>query len=106
MNCPLVLVSVPLRMRVADEVDFLFAQRATGGILIGRKSQGADHGDKEQTDRLLVMKRFKNGEFKILIATDVSARGIDIPNVDFVVNYDLAGKTRKLCTPRWSYRQG
>jgi ATP-dependent RNA helicase RhlE len=50
------------------------------------------HGDKEQTDRLLVMKRFKNGEFKILIATDVSARGIDIPNVDFVVNYDLPEK--------------
>jgi ATP-dependent RNA helicase RhlE len=47
------------------------------------------HGDKEQTDRLTVMKRFKSGEFKILIATDVSARGIDIPGVDFVVNYDL-----------------
>jgi len=50
------------------------------------------HGDKEQNDRLLVMKRFKAGEFKILIATDVSARGIDIPNVDFVVNYDLPEK--------------
>ncbi len=50
------------------------------------------HGDKEQTDRLLVMKRFKNSEFKILIATDVSARGIDIPSVDFVVNYDLPEK--------------
>ena len=50
------------------------------------------HGDKEQLDRLQVMKRFKNGEFKILIATDVSARGIDIPNVDFVVNYDLPEK--------------
>lgn len=50
------------------------------------------HGDKEQTDRLHVMKRFKSGEFKILIATDVSARGIDIPSVDFVVNYDLPEK--------------
>jgi ATP-dependent RNA helicase RhlE len=50
------------------------------------------HGDKEQADRLMVMKRFKNGEFKILIATDVSARGIDIPSVDFVVNYDLPEK--------------
>jgi ATP-dependent RNA helicase RhlE len=50
------------------------------------------HGDKEQPDRLLVMKRFKRGDFKILIATDVSARGIDIPNVDFVVNYDLPEK--------------
>lgn len=47
------------------------------------------HGDKEQDDRLQIMQDFKNGIFKILIATDVSARGIDIPNVDFVVNYDL-----------------
>ncbi len=50
------------------------------------------HGDKEQMDRLQVMKRFKTGDFKILIATDVSARGIDIPSVDFVVNYDLPEK--------------
>lgn len=47
------------------------------------------HGDKEQTDRLEVLARFRDGALKILIATDVSARGIDIPNVDFVVNYDL-----------------
>ena len=47
------------------------------------------HGDKEQSDRFDVMKRFKAGENKVLIATDVSARGIDIPNVDYVVNYDM-----------------
>jgi ATP-dependent RNA helicase RhlE len=47
------------------------------------------HGDKEQTDRLTVLNEFKNGTIKVLIATDVSARGIDIPNVDYVVNYDL-----------------
>lgn len=47
------------------------------------------HGDKEQDDRLKVMQEFKKGLIKILIATDVSARGIDIPDVDFVVNYDL-----------------
>ncbi|OYT15363.1 MAG: RNA helicase [Bacteroidetes bacterium 4572_77] len=47
------------------------------------------HGDKEQKDRLLVMNQFKTGEVKILIATDISARGIDIPNVDYVVNYDM-----------------
>jgi ATP-dependent RNA helicase RhlE len=47
------------------------------------------HGGKEQDDRLQVMKEFKKGDVKILIATDVSARGIDIPNVDYVVNYDL-----------------
>lgn len=47
------------------------------------------HGDKEQKDRLSVMSVFKSGEVKVLIATDVSARGIDIPDVDYVVNYDL-----------------
>ncbi|NDK56073.1 DEAD/DEAH box helicase [Pontibacter fetidus] len=47
------------------------------------------HGGKEQKDRLDVMKKFKKGDVKLLIATDVSARGIDIPNVDYVINYDL-----------------
>jgi len=47
------------------------------------------HGDKEQEDRLKVMAEFKKGTIKMLVATDVSARGIDIPDVDFVVNYDL-----------------
>ncbi len=47
------------------------------------------HGDKEQADRLSVMKQFRSGEAKVMIATDVSARGIDIPNVDYVINYDL-----------------
>jgi ATP-dependent RNA helicase RhlE len=54
----------------------------------GIKSQTI-HGDKDQHDRLAVMKQFKKGDVKVLIATDVSARGIDIANVDFVVNYDL-----------------
>jgi ATP-dependent RNA helicase RhlE len=47
------------------------------------------HGGQEQADRLSVLNMFKNGTVKLLIATDVSARGIDIPDVDFVVNYDL-----------------
>ncbi|WP_066757453.1 DEAD/DEAH box helicase [Crocinitomix algicola] len=47
------------------------------------------HGDKEQDDRLSVLKAFKEDEVKILVATDVSARGIDIPNIDYVINYDM-----------------
>lgn len=47
------------------------------------------HGDKEQSERLEVLNQFKEGTTKMLIATDVSARGIDVPDVDFVVNYDL-----------------
>ncbi|WP_353720080.1 DEAD/DEAH box helicase [Dyadobacter sp. 676] len=47
------------------------------------------HGDKQQADRLTALNEFRNGKVKVLIATDVSARGIDIPNVDYVINYDL-----------------
>lgn len=49
----------------------------------------AIHGDKEQKDRQKVLNDFKSGDTRILIATDVSARGIDIPNVDYVINYDM-----------------
>jgi ATP-dependent RNA helicase RhlE len=47
------------------------------------------HGEKDQTDRNEVMKAFRNGECRILIATDITARGIDIPEVTHVINYDL-----------------
>lgn len=47
------------------------------------------HGDKDQKEREKSMQAFRKGEQKTLIATDISARGIDVPNVDFVVNYDL-----------------
>ncbi|HRH36689.1 MAG TPA: DEAD/DEAH box helicase, partial [Catalimonadaceae bacterium] len=47
------------------------------------------HGDKAQEDRLSVMEKFKSGAVRVLIATDISARGIDISGVQYVVNYDL-----------------
>jgi ATP-dependent RNA helicase RhlE len=47
------------------------------------------HGDKDQKERLTSLTRFKKGEVKVLVATDVSSRGIDIPSVEYVVNYDL-----------------
>ena len=47
------------------------------------------HGDKEQSERQAALNQFKASTIKVLIATDVSARGIDVPDVDFVVNYDL-----------------
>ncbi|WP_295903025.1 DEAD/DEAH box helicase [uncultured Bdellovibrio sp.] len=50
------------------------------------------HGEKDQTNRAEVMKAFRTGECKVLIATDLSARGIDIPDVTHVINYDLPEK--------------
>jgi len=50
------------------------------------------HGGREQALRTQTMAQFKKGEFNILIATDVSARGIDVPNVAYVINYDMPEK--------------
>ncbi len=47
------------------------------------------HSDKDQSDRLQSLNQFKQKEVRLLIATDVSARGIDIAGVDYVVNYDI-----------------
>lgn len=51
------------------------------------------HGDKDQKNRNTILDLFKSGATKLLIATDISARGIDIPNVEYVVNYDLPEQT-------------
>ena len=47
------------------------------------------HGGMLQKDRLEVMDKFKKGNFKILVATDVAARGIDVEGITHVINYDL-----------------
>ena len=47
------------------------------------------HGDMSQHQRDVAMNRFRNGGTNILIATDVAARGIDVDNVEAVINYDL-----------------
>ena len=47
------------------------------------------HGDLKQSGRDVVMNKFRKGTIDILVATDVAARGIDVDDVDLVVNYDL-----------------
>ncbi|WP_299177217.1 DEAD/DEAH box helicase [uncultured Neptuniibacter sp.] len=51
------------------------------------------HGDLTQTERTQALKDFKSGRCRILIATDLAARGIDIPNMPCVINYDLPRST-------------
>ena len=51
------------------------------------------HGDIAQNQREVTLKRFKEGKFKILVATDVASRGIDIPNVDLVVQIEPPKET-------------
>ncbi|MEX0981811.1 MAG: DEAD/DEAH box helicase [Bacteroidales bacterium] len=47
------------------------------------------HSDKEEAERKLIMAQFGSGENLLLIATDVSARGIDIADIEYVINYDM-----------------
>lgn len=54
----------------------------------GYKVEGL-HGDIKQTQRERIMRRLKKGDIKILIATDVAARGIDVDGLDLVINYDI-----------------
>ena len=52
-------------------------------------SANALHGDMNQANRLRVIDGFKKGKFKILVATDVAARGIDVSDATHVINYQL-----------------
>ncbi len=49
----------------------------------------AIHGDMNQSQRTRVMEGFKSARLPILVATDVAARGIDVSNIDYVINYDV-----------------
>ena len=65
-------------------VDRLVAYLRGGGY-----DAAAIHGDMTQSQREAVMGRFRSGALRILIATNVAARGLDIPAVSHVINYDM-----------------
>ncbi|MDQ6971129.1 MAG: DEAD/DEAH box helicase, partial [Mariprofundaceae bacterium] len=79
-----VIVFVRTRVR-AERVAKAMARAGIEAISI--------HGEKDQAERTAAMQSFRTGDARILIATDVSARGIDVPDVDYVINYDLPEKT-------------
>ena len=49
----------------------------------------AIHGDKAQNQRQKSLQQFKDGQIRVLVATDIAARGIDIDKLKYVINYDL-----------------
>jgi ATP-dependent RNA helicase RhlE len=64
----------------ADQVCYMLKQQ-------GHEKVAAMHSDINQSDRMKHLAGFKNGEYEVLVATDVAARGIDISSVSHVINY-------------------
>ncbi len=58
-------------------------------LSVHKFSVGALHGDMAQSARMEVLEKFKGNKLQLLVASDVAARGLDIPNVSHVINYDL-----------------
>ncbi len=50
---------------------------------------GEIHADRSQPQRKEALRKFKTGEYRILVATDIAARGIDVKDIELVINYDL-----------------
>jgi ATP-dependent RNA helicase RhlE len=66
-----------------------WANRLTDKLAAHGISVAALHGSKSQSLRKRTLEEFKDGKIQILVATDVAARGLDISNLPFVVNYDI-----------------
>ncbi|WP_171130081.1 MULTISPECIES: DEAD/DEAH box helicase [unclassified Ruegeria] len=65
------------------------AEKLMKGLVADGFNAASIHGNKSQGQRDRAIKAFRAGEVTILVATDVAARGIDIPGVAYVINYDL-----------------
>ncbi|QVM90058.1 DEAD/DEAH box helicase [Pseudomonas entomophila] len=65
------------------------ADRIYGHLVAKEVKAFVLHGEKDQKDRKLAIDRFKDGGSKVLVATDVAARGLDIDGLDLVINFDM-----------------
>ncbi len=87
------LVKLLEREKPAQAIVFCRTKRGTDRVWrrLSKKLQGVDviHGDLMQTARDRVMKSFRAGEVRILIATDVVGRGIDVTSISHIINYDM-----------------
>lgn len=64
-------------------------QRVSDSLTKLNISHGCFHGDMEQIDRERTLIKFRNGTHQVLLATDLAARGLDIPEIDFIIHYHL-----------------
>ncbi len=65
------------------------ADRVTKNLALDGHTAAAIHGNKSQNARQAALKGFADGKVRILVATDIAARGIDVPNISHVINYEL-----------------
>lgn len=65
------------------------AEMVTRDLMSRELSVSAIHGDKTQQARLETLAKFKEGSLRVLVATDVAARGLDIAELPFVINYEM-----------------
>lgn len=79
-NYPQVLVFT----RTKVSADELFIELQKDGLKCG-----IIHGDKTQANRLKTLTQFKEGKIKVLVATDIASRGLDIEELPYVINYEL-----------------
>ncbi|MFA6809794.1 MAG: DEAD/DEAH box helicase [Desulfoplanes sp.] len=64
------------------------ANKLTEKLVAQKISAAALHGNKSQSFRTRTLREFRNGEIRVLVATDVAARGLDITDLPYVINYD------------------
>jgi len=62
------------------------------------------HSNRSQNQRLKALKDFKSGAVRVLVATDIAARGIDVDGISHVVNYDFPMAFGGLCPPHRPHR--
>lgn len=67
----------------------VLAQKIEADMIEAGLSASSIHGDKKQGARTKALNAFKEGKFRVLVATDIAARGLDIDNLPYVINYDL-----------------
>ena len=62
-------------------------------LLKDGQSVNTIHGNIRQNKRINILNKFRNQKFRVLVATDIAARGLDIPHIEHVINYDLPQRT-------------
>ncbi len=98
-------IKTPVKEKLEQLISFLYQHKGQRGIIFDKTKAGAQNvykelldkgfsvgvleGNMQQRERDKVMRAFKNGKLQILVSTDVSARGIDVNDLNFVVHYRL-----------------